>query len=106
MIPLMMKKDIPLKDLKLNLNHCRHVPRRDEESVLKTMVESGRDRFITLYRGLIRNGYLPVETLLVMVDENENYTVMDGNRRVAALKYAHGLLQGIGLALQVVSRSA
>lgn len=95
----MLRKDIPLADLKLNLNHCRHAPQPDEESALRELIAADRAGFTALGRSLVESGFFPTEMLLVVATSSGAWSVADGNRRVAALKAIHGLLRSGGSAI-------
>lgn len=56
---------------------------RDQSSLLAELVE--HDKIEELARNIARNGYFPTESLIV-IKENSDTIVIEGNRRVAALK--------------------
>lgn len=58
------------------------------------MIDTRPDHFWALTDSLLRDGYLPTETVIVLKGQGRNgaLTVKEGNRRVAALKLIHGIL--------------
>lgn len=55
----------------------------DQRSLIADLVY--HDKIIELSRNIANNGYFPIE-LLIVVYENKKYIVIEGNRRLAALK--------------------
>ncbi len=91
-----MPNTIPtsVKDLSLDLSNFRTVPQTDELQAVQTMIAISPDRFWALMEGLIDDGYLPTENILVlrMGMGQSKLIVKEGNRRIAALKLIHGYL--------------
>jgi hypothetical protein len=89
-------RDIAVADLALDLRNYRTVHQRSEKAALQAMVSASPDRFWALMNSLLEDRYLPTERILVLNDTHRRQptlTVKEGNRRVAALKLAHGLLK-------------
>ena len=89
-------KSLPVKQLQLDLRNFRTVPQPTEEEAVNALVSIQPDSFWALMESLLDSGYLPIESILVLegVDSagESTFTVKEGNRRVAALKIAHKIL--------------
>ncbi len=87
---------LPIKQLQLDLRNFRTVPQSNEEEAVDAMVSIRPDWFWALTESLLDSEYLPIENILVLEGVGSGgkptFTVKEGNRRVAALKIAHGLL--------------
>ena len=87
---------LPIKQLQLDLRNFRTVPQANEEEAVDAMVSIRPGWFWALMESLLDSEYLPIENILVLEgvgsDGKPTFTVKEGNRRVAALKIAHGLL--------------
>jgi hypothetical protein len=111
-LPMPEMKAIAVKDLSLDLSNFRTIRQSSEAAALEAMVATSPDRFWALAESLLRDGYLPTDTIIVLRN-NGTMTVREGNRRVAALKLIHGLLprdtvsapSEIGTAIDVLSKS-
>ncbi|MDR1897317.1 MAG: hypothetical protein LBR10_11065 [Prevotellaceae bacterium] len=81
-------KYLPLNDLSLNINYPR-LPKseqgKDEKTVIEFMLLDASTLELMLAIG--QNGYFPGEQLLVVLDAIDNkYRVVEGNRRLSAVK--------------------
>jgi len=89
-------KPLPVKDLALDLRNYRTMPQDNEASAVAAMISMSPDRFWALTESLLRDGYLPTESILVLGAGGgrgrAKFTVKEGNRRIAALKLIHGFL--------------
>ena len=87
---------LPIEQLQLDLRNFRTVPQANEEEAVDAMVSIRPGWFWALMESLLDSEYLPIENILVLEDVGSDgkptFTVKEGNRRVAALKIAHGLL--------------
>ena len=85
---------LAIRELRLDLNNFRTVPQATEADALGAMISISPDRFWALMESLLDSRYLPTENILVLRSLNgaQGLVVKEGNRRVAALKLAHGLL--------------
>lgn len=87
---------LPIEQLQLDLRNFRTVPQANEEDAVDAMVSIRPGWFWALMESLLDSKYLPIENILVLEgvgsDGKPTFTVKEGNRRVAALKIAHGLL--------------
>lgn len=95
----MSKTDlIAVKDLSLDLKNFRTMPQKSEASALRAMVSISPDWFWSLTESLLDDGYHPTENIIVQKDGGK-LIVREGNRRVAAMKLAHGLLRRTNLSI-------
>ena len=87
--------NLPITQLQLDLRNFRTVPQANEEDAVSAMVSVRPSWFWALTESLLDDGYLPTESILVLRSDSGGdpaFTVREGNRRVAALKIAHGIL--------------
>ena len=87
-MPNREKKNIKLENLKFDAKNPR-LPVRlqgvtDESKVIDYMVKYGN--IVELMLSIAETGYSDAEPLLVVGNSSGNYTVVEGNRRLAALK--------------------
>lgn len=94
-------KQIKVKDLTIDLSNFRTVRQKSEAKALEAMVSTSPDRFWALMDSLLSDGYLPTENIIALksADHGKKIVVREGNRRVAALKLALGILSPAGLAI-------
>lgn len=85
-------KYLNIKGIKLDLNNYRTIPQKSEEDALNAMIAIKPDRFYAVVESIIEDGYLPTENLIIL-DDKSGQIVKEGNRRTAALKLIHGILQ-------------
>jgi len=87
-------KNVKVASLKLDLNNYRTVHQRSETKAVNALIAISPDRFWALMESLLEDGYLPTENVIVLKKGKTN-SVKEGNRRVASLKIAHGLIKKI-----------
>lgn len=93
------------KNLRLDENNYRTTHQKNENDALKSMVSIHPDRFWGLVDGILKNGYIPSENIIVLKQRGA-LVVKEGNRRVAALKLILGELKlEDGLMPQSVSKT-
>lgn len=93
----MIPREIPIAQLDLDPENPRlpeSVP-RDEENMLSYFVDHGT--LEELAQSFLDNGYFEAERMLVL-EEDDRFIVVEGNRRLATLKLLHGYGDGYGLA--------
>ena len=83
---------IPIKELVLDLHNFRTIPQSDELHAVQAMITTKPDWFWALTESLIDDGYLPIENILLLRQNDSKLIVKEGNRRIAALKLIHGYL--------------
>lgn len=85
-------KLLPVKDLTIDLKNFRTVEQGNEVDATKAMISISPDYFWALMESLLDDGYLPTENIIVIDHGAGVIEVKEGNRRVAALKIALGLI--------------
>ena len=87
-------RSLAVADLQLDLTNFRTVRQETEGDAVMAMVATSPDRFWALTESLLVSGYLPTENILVLqgIEVQPSLTVKEGNRRTAALKLIHGLV--------------
>ena len=92
-------RDVHVKDLKLDLANFRTVQQSGEKEAVQAMISISPDYFWALMESLLDDGYLPTENILVLKggSDNTEFTVKEGNRRVAALKLINGYVSVEGI---------
>lgn len=85
---------IAVKDLALDLKNFRTIRQKSELAAVDAMISTSPDRFWALTESLLKDGYLPTESIIVLRSNagSKVLTVKEGNRRIAALKLLHGLV--------------
>jgi hypothetical protein len=95
-------------DLRIDLHNFRSVPQSSEIQAVQAMIaiETEAEKFWALMHSLLDNGYLPTENIIVLQTETSENMVMEGNRRVAALKLVLGYLpsQDIPIPSELVTK--
>jgi hypothetical protein len=87
-------KKTQLKELKLDLYNYRTMHQKSESDAINAMIAIRPDRFWSLMESLLEDGYHPTDNIMLLRDA-DMLIVKEGNRRVAALKIAHGLVSGV-----------
>jgi hypothetical protein len=80
---------IPLAKLRLNIENDRHGPLPSEHECIEWLLAHHRDHMMNLAENIASHGLSPIESILVLPAGDEapgDYSVWEGNRRVAALK--------------------
>ena len=92
-------KSVSVRKLSVDLGNYRTVPQPNEVEAVAAMISTSPDRFWALTESLLKDGYLPTESVIAVrgVRKKGDLTVKEGNRRVAALKLIHGILPLDGL---------
>lgn len=97
----MQKADLPVNKIQLDLRNYRTVPQRDEVQAIEAMLDIAPVPFQGLMKSIIENGIIPIENIIVIRNkERDEFTVKEGNRRIAALKLALGIIPFGKLELQ------
>jgi hypothetical protein len=74
----------------LDLSNYRTVRQLTESDAVEAMISTSPDRFWALTDSLLKDGYLPTESIIVLSHGKTN-VVKEGNRRIAALKLILGV---------------
>jgi hypothetical protein len=84
---------IPVGQLLLDVENPRHEPVRSQRDAIAAVISGQRQRLVVLANDIAQNGLSPIDRMLV-VKSGRNFVVVEGNRRLAAIK----LLANPGLA--------
>ncbi len=77
---------IDLQDLSVNLENPRYPNRASQRDAIAKMAEHQGMKLVKLAEDIIENGLNPTRRFLVTPNPDGGYTVLEGNRRIAALK--------------------
>jgi hypothetical protein len=81
-------KAIPLKSLRLNLENYRYAHQPSERAALETLAKEQGIKLFNLAEHIAGGGLNPTDLPIVTSIGGELYSVLEGNRRVAAMKLA------------------
>lgn len=84
----MKEKTIRITDLQLDTSNYRTGKQQDQREAIHALIEEQKNKLVRLAQDIIENGLSPLETILVtpVPDDKSRHTVIEGNRRVAAMK--------------------
>jgi hypothetical protein len=84
----MKEKEIRITDLQLDTGNYRTGKQDDQRDAIRALIEEQKYKLVRLAQDIIENGLSPLETVMVTAvpGEKSRYTVVEGNRRVAAIK--------------------
>ncbi len=88
------RKDVPVKSLLLDRHNFRTIAQPDEISAIHAMIAIEPDRLWALMESLLEDGFTLAENILVLKGGTggKQLIVAEGNRRVAAMKLALGII--------------
>ncbi len=81
----MVEKNIPVGQLDFDLKNPRHGQLSDQEAAFRALIVDQGSKLTRLALDIYEIGISPVYRFLVTPSSDERYTVLDGNRRLAAL---------------------
>jgi hypothetical protein len=76
---------LSVADLRLDGANPRHKPAQAQRDIIAALLAEGGSKLIALARDIATHGISPIDALLV-VKNGSGYTVVEGNRRLAAIK--------------------
>lgn len=84
----MKDRTITIPNLLFNTNNYRYEPQGSQHDALVKLLEDMGDKIFALAQDIAEHGLNPAEALLVIpaIDNNKLYVVLEGNRRLCALK--------------------
>lgn len=90
---------INIDALTLDLDNFRTLKQADETHALKAMIGAHPEWFWPLTESILEHGYLPTENIIVLHRSNPSdcNVVMEGNRRVGAMKLIRGDISDINI---------
>ena len=79
---------LKLSNLYLDLKNPRYEEQRSQNEALNTIAGEQKGKLLVLLRDILENGLNPSDIPIVMPDptKGSGYVVLEGNRRIAALK--------------------
>lgn len=86
----MKTKELRVTDILLDAGNYRTGKQDDQRKAIKALIEEQKGKLVVLARDIIESGLSPLETVMVYAvpGEKNRYVVIEGNRRVAAMKLA------------------
>ena len=76
---------VKIKDIKIDHINPRYPHSKNEQSQIESMIDHDGQKILFLMRDILDVGLSPLSNIGI-IEENSNLIVVDGNRRVAALK--------------------
>src|SRR5437867_10708702 len=83
-----MAETIPIQQLLLDELNPRHEPLGSQREVIAAMVTQWGNEITKLAEDILKSGISPIDLPLVMA-KGKQYVVLEGNRRVVAVKLLH-----------------
>lgn len=106
----MARMELSVDDLLLDPDNPRIGGADSQAEALEAIVRLDANHFRTMMRSIVDHGLDPGDSLYIIneTEDGEGYTVVDGNRRLAAIKVLNepAVLQGTGLGDTIVKRLA
>ena len=78
-------KTIPVGKLMLDTENPRHEKVSSQRDAISALIVSERQKLVVLANDILENGLSPIDRLLV-IKKGRNYTVVEGNRRIAVVR--------------------
>jgi hypothetical protein len=88
------RRSISVGALKLDVQNPRHERVATPREAIGALISSQRQKLVVLANDIVEYGLSPIDRLLVLKEKGGNYRVVEGNRRLAAIR----LLQNPDLA--------
>lgn len=82
------RQSLRLSNLQLDLLNPRYEEQKSQNEAINTIAREQKEKLIVLLKDIIENGLNPSDIPIVMPDslKDNSYIVLEGNRRIAALK--------------------
>jgi hypothetical protein len=77
---------IPIGRLLLDTENPRHEPVKTQREAILALIATERQKLVVLANDIIEYGTSPIDLLLVIEKDATKYTVVEGNRRLAAMR--------------------
>lgn len=99
-------KQIPVEDLLIDLQNPRYDIRNSQREAITTIAHDQGLKLVNLAEDIIDKGLNPSEVVMVAPFDETNYVVLEGNRRIAALKLisSQSLLESVVLPQKLTKR--
>lgn len=78
-----------VEDLRLDVKNPRHPEADHQRDAIIALLNDGSEKISNLAKDITEHGLSPAELLIVMRSGQGKYVVLEGNRRIAALKLLH-----------------
>lgn len=82
----MQHREVSAADLLLDVENPRHASANNQREAIDLLLDGMSDKLLRLADDITHNGLSPIDELLVLQNRNGTYTVLEGNRRIAAIK--------------------
>ena len=82
----MDRETINVADLKLDGANPRHDPEKTQRDIIRALLTTDGGKLTRLAEDIATNGLSPIDAFLVLKETGPSYTVLEGNRRLAAVK--------------------
>jgi len=79
-------KPIKIEDLAFDLINPRYPPRSSQREAIAKIVDDQGIKLVNLAEDIVENGLNPTKRILVAPADEGSFVVLEGNRRIAALK--------------------
>ncbi len=79
-------KTLKIEDLTFDLSNPRYPPHTSQREALSKIADDQGMKLVKLAEDIVNNGLNPTKRVLVMSANNGGFVVLEGNRRIAALK--------------------
>jgi hypothetical protein len=84
------RKIVPITSIELDDNNPRiYAENNNQKEIMRELVE--KHNVYGLVKKFLEKGYFPIESLILIDGQKYRYRVVEGNRRVAALKIIHNV---------------
>lgn len=79
-------KTIKITNLLINVNNPRYESQQSQKDALEMIILEQKDKIYNLASDILEHGLNPLDVILVTPNSSNRYLVLEGNRRVTALK--------------------
>jgi hypothetical protein len=99
---------IPTGRLFFDTQNPRHEPVKTQREAILSLIATERQKLVVLANDIVNHGISPIDLLLVVKRDATNYTVVEGNRRLAAIRMIANpdLAQGTVIESQILRVAA
>jgi hypothetical protein len=80
------QETINIADLRLDETNPRHEPARSQRDIITALLTDDGGKLVRLAEDIATQGLSPIDLFLVLREPGPKYTVIEGNRRLAAVK--------------------
>jgi hypothetical protein len=100
-------KSVKVENLRINLNNPRYDPRTSEREAIATIIHDQGPKLISLAEDIVDKGLNPSDLPIITSTSDPGiYTVLEGSRRIAALKllFSRPLIDSLSIAATTKKR--